>query len=60
MEDMNTAAIEAQIKTLDRDIERAQAEQDPDVDALYQRQQALYRLLPSGSEPIVGSGGRTT
>ncbi len=59
MEHMNTAAIEAQIKTLERDIERAQAEQDPDVDALYQRQQALYRLLPGGSEPIVGEGGVT-
>ena len=52
--------IEAQIKDLQRQTERAQAENDTDeANKLYQKQLALERMLPGGTDPAVGEGGRT-
>lgn len=56
---MNTAAIEAQIKGMEKEIDRANAENDPtEANRLYLIQQQLYGRLPGGSEPIVGRSGR--
>ncbi len=52
--------IEAQIDALQDQIDKAQAvNNDTKANTLYQKQLALERLLPGGSEPIVGSEGRT-
>lgn len=60
MPSMNTAQIEAKIDTIQDDIERAQAvNDDVKANALFAQQQGLYRLLPGGGDPIIGSQGRT-
>ncbi len=52
--------VQAQIEALEDQIDKAQARNDTDkANRLYQEQQALYQRLPGGSEPIVGSEGRT-
>ena len=57
---MNTAAIEAKIKGIHQEMEKASAENDfGEANRLYLIEQELYGRLPGAGEPIVGSGGRT-
>ena len=60
MDSMNTAAIEARIEAIhdEIDVVRAKGRSDK-ANALYQEALALEARLPGGTEPIVGSGGRT-
>ena len=58
---MATNQIEARIDTLQDEIDIALGRNDHGkAQALFTRQQELYRRLPGGSEPIVGSSGRTS
>ena len=60
MVNMSTKDIEARIDTIQDEIDHAQARNDDSkAQSLYEQQQALYRLLPGGGAPIVGSQGRT-
>lgn len=60
MDNMATNQIEARIDTLQDEIDAALAKNDHGkAQKKYLLQQALYGRLPGGSEPIVGSQGRT-
>lgn len=60
IDNMATNEIEAQIETLQDEIDAALAKNDHGkAQKKYLLQQALYGRLPGGSEPIVGSQGRT-
>ena len=56
---MNTAAIEAKIKGIHQEMEKASAENDfGEANRLYLIEQELYGRLPGGGEPLVGQSGR--
>ena len=60
MANMNTSQIETAIDNLSDEIDAAQARNDDTkAQILYERQQQLFRLLPGGGDPIIGSQGRT-
>ena len=53
-------AIQAQIDELEDLMDKARAvNDDHKLQSLYTEQQGLYRLLPGGSDPAIGEGGRT-
>ena len=57
----NPKAIESQIRDMDKAMDKAKAEGDRgELGRLYQAQQGLYRRLPGGSDPVVGSSGGPT
>ena len=58
---MDTKAIEERIDAIEDDIDRAKSRGDyTKANALYAAQQSLYRRLPGGSDPAVGSSGGPT
>ena len=58
MDSTMSTNVEAQIEQLGDEIDAAQARNDGiKAQALYEKQQDLYRLLPGGRDPAVGSGG---
>ena len=52
--------IQDQIDELQERMEKAQSRHESTkANRLYAEQQKLFRLLPGGSDPAVGEGGRT-
>ena len=59
MESTMTGTVQAKIDELEDEIDAAQARNDTTkAQLLFEKQQNLYRRLPGGDEPVVGSGGR--
>ena len=57
----NSKAVEAQIAALEDEMDKAEAVNDSiKLQELYEKQQGLYRLLPGGADPAVGSSGGPT
>ena len=56
----NTTAIEAKIEALQEETHKAQALNNTDkANRLYQEMLRLEALLPGGTDPAIGEGGRT-
>ena len=59
MDTTMTANVQVQIDTLEGEMDRAEVEGDHHKrQELYEKQSALYKLLPGSSDPIVGGSGR--
>ena len=58
MESGMGGSVQAKIDALDDEIQTAQNRSDPGkAQALYEKQASLYRMLPGGRDPVVGTSG---